>query len=51
MKDITTVRDFIERFPKKDICFIFDRGFSSYGLLNDLGGAPEESKTDVFIIP
>ncbi len=36
MKDITTVRDFIERFPKKDIGFIFDRGFSSYGLLNDL---------------
>ena len=36
MEDITTVRDFIERFPKKDIGFIFDRGFSSYGLLNDL---------------
>lgn len=36
MKDITTVRDFIERFPKKDIGFIFDRGFSSYGLLDDL---------------
>ena len=35
MKD-TTVRDFIERFPKKDSGFIFDRGFSSYGLLNDL---------------
>ena len=32
----TTVRDFIERFPKKDIGFIFDRGFSSYGLLDDL---------------
>ena len=32
MKDITTVRDFIERFPKKDIGFIFDRGFSSYAV-------------------
>ncbi len=38
MKDITTVRDFIARFPKKDIGFIFDRGFSSYGLLDDLRG-------------
>lgn len=35
MKDITTIRDFIARFPKKDIGFIFDRGFSSYGLLDD----------------
>jgi transposase len=36
MRDITTIRDFIARFPKKDIGFIFDRGFSSYGLLEEL---------------
>ena len=36
MRDITTIRDFIERFPKKDFGFIFDRGFSSYKLLEDL---------------
>ena len=38
MRDITTVRDFIARFPRRDIGFIFDRGFSSYGLLDDLRG-------------
>ena len=38
MKDITTIRDFIERFPKNDFGFIFDRGFSSYKLLDDLQG-------------
>lgn len=36
IRDITTIRDFIERFPKKDFGFVFDRGFSSYELLDDL---------------
>ena len=38
MKDITTIKDFIERLPRNDLGFIFDRGFSSYKLLNDLRG-------------
>lgn len=36
MRDITTIRDFRERFPERDIGYIFDRGFSSYTLLDDL---------------
>ncbi len=36
LKDITTFKDFIERLPKKDLGFIFDRGFSSFALLGKL---------------
>ncbi len=36
MRDITTIQDFQKRFPKKDFGFIFDKGFSSYTLLDDL---------------
>jgi len=36
MKDVTTIRDFSERFQNKEIGFIFDRNFSSYKLLKDL---------------
>ena len=36
MRDVKTIRDFVQRLPKKDIGFIFDRGFSSYELLDEL---------------
>ena len=36
LKDITTFKDFMERLPKKDLGFIFDRGFSSFALLREL---------------
>lgn len=36
MKDISTIKDFLKRFPERSIGFIFDRGFSSYNLLEDL---------------
>jgi transposase len=38
MKDISTIRDFLQRLPKaenRSLGFILDRGFSSYELLND----------------
>jgi transposase len=38
MKDISTIRDFIQRLPEaqnRSLGFILDRGFSSYELLND----------------
>ena len=36
VRDIATIRDFLERLPEtKGIGFIFDRGFSSYKLLDD----------------
>jgi hypothetical protein len=38
IKDITTIRDFLERLPesaKKNVGFILDRGFTSYDLLED----------------
>ena len=35
LKDITTFKDFMERLPKKDLGFIFDRGFSSFALLRE----------------
>ena len=36
MKDIKTIREFVKRLPARDFGFIFDRGFSSYKLLDDL---------------
>ena len=36
MRDIKTIRDFVNRLPARDFGFIFDRGFSSYRLLDDL---------------
>jgi hypothetical protein len=36
IRDVKTIRHFIERFSCKDLGFIFDRGFSSYKLLLDL---------------
>ena len=36
LKDITTFYDFKERFPKSNVGFIFDRGFTSYILLEEL---------------
>ncbi|MFQ6077470.1 MAG: transposase [Candidatus Bathyarchaeia archaeon] len=38
MKDITTLKDFLERFRGKQIGLILDRGFWSEGLLKDLRG-------------
>ena len=38
MRDITTIKEFRRRFPKKDLGYIFDRGFSSYALLDELRG-------------
>ena len=38
VKDITTIRDFLERLPekaRKNVGFILDRGFTSFGLLDD----------------
>lgn len=35
LKDITTFYDFKERFPTADVGFIFDRGFTSYDLLEE----------------
>ena len=34
--DKVTIKDFRERFPKKDVGYIFDRGFSNYILLDEL---------------
>jgi len=34
IKDISTIRDFLDRYPQRKIGFIFDRGFSSYDLLD-----------------
>ncbi len=36
LKDITTIKDFIQRMPKRDFGFIMDRGFTSYKLLVEL---------------
>ena len=36
IRDVKTIRQFIKRFSRKDLGFIFDRGFSSYKLLLDL---------------
>jgi len=36
MKDISTLKDFLNRYPQRRIGFIFDRGFSSYKLLEEL---------------
>jgi transposase len=36
IRDVKTIRQFIERFPNKDIGFILDRGFASYKLILDL---------------
>ena len=36
IRDIKTIRDFVNRLPARDFGFIFDRGFSSYKLLDDL---------------
>lgn len=36
MRDITTIKDFRVRYPNVDIGYIFDRGFSSYQLLDEL---------------
>lgn len=46
MKDITTLKDFIERYQYSDIALIFDRGLFSYPLLEDL----KEEKIH-FIVP
>ncbi len=38
VKDISTIRDFVERLPERarvNVGFILDRGFTSYGLLDD----------------
>ena len=38
VKDITTIRDFLDRLPERareSVGFILDRGFTSYGLLDD----------------
>ena len=34
IKDVSTIRDFLNRYPKRNIGFILDRGFSSYKLLD-----------------
>lgn len=34
--DKVTIKDFRERFPKKDVGYIMDRGFSNYKLLDEL---------------
>jgi len=39
LKDVTTIKDFRERFHNTDVCYIIDRGFSSYKLLKELRGA------------
>jgi transposase len=33
MRDIKTIRDFVNRLPARDFGFIFDRGFSYYAFL------------------
>ena len=33
IKDIKTIKDFLDKYPNRNIGFIFDRGFSSYALL------------------
>ena len=35
IKDITSFYDFKERYPKSNVGFIFDRGFTSYNLINE----------------
>lgn len=38
VKDVSTIRDFLERLPeaaRESVGFILDRGFTSYGLLDD----------------
>ena len=44
--DKVTIKDFRERFPKKDVGYIFDRGFSNYILLSEL----KNDKTN-YIVP
>ena len=36
IRDVKTIRQFIEEAPNKDIGFILDRGFTSYKLILDL---------------
>lgn len=33
IKDIKTIKDFLDKYPNRNIGFIFDRGFTSYKLL------------------
>lgn len=44
--DKVTIKDFRERFPKKDVGYIMDRGFSNYKLLDAL----REDKTH-YVVP
>ena len=44
--DKVTIKDFRKRFPKKDVGYIMDRGFSNYKLLDDL----REDKTH-YVVP
>ena len=46
IKDITTISDFLDRYPNRNIGFIFDRGFSSYKLLKKF----KEENVD-YIVP
>lgn len=46
IKDISTLKDFLNRYPNRDIGFIFDRGFSSYKLLKEF----KKDKTH-YIVP
>jgi len=36
MKETKIIRDFRKRFPKKDVGYIFDKGFTDYKLLDEL---------------
>jgi len=38
MKDIKTIKDFLDKYPNRNIGFIFDRGFLSYTLLEQFRG-------------